>query len=114
MIQCYNFSCQGESHKADDKPCQDASFSAVYDDGLAMAIVCDGHGGERYFRSDVDYDIISRIGEDAVRFVMESRMYKEYSLQHIFRNIIFLFLRGFSTEKGIKMMDRMFEEGGVE
>ena len=69
---------------------------------------------EGYLRSDVDYDIISRIGEDAVRFVMESRMYKEYNLQHIFRNIIFLFLRGFSTEKGIKMMDRMFEEGGVE
>lgn len=53
MIQSYHFSCQGESHKVDDKPCQDASFSAVYDDGLAIAIVCDGHGGERYFRSDV-------------------------------------------------------------
>lgn len=53
MYQCYNFSCQGENHKADDKPCQDASFSTVCDDGLAIAIVCDGHGGERYFRSDV-------------------------------------------------------------
>lgn len=69
---------------------------------------------EGYFRNDVDYDIISRLGEDAVRFVMESRMYKEYSLQHIFRNIIFLFLRGLSTEKGIQMMDRMFEEGGMK
>ncbi|MBQ6208611.1 MAG: TetR/AcrR family transcriptional regulator [Prevotella sp.] len=67
---------------------------------------------EGFFRSDVDYDIISRIGEDAIRFVMESRMYNEYSLEHIFRNIIFLFVRGFSTEKGIKLMDRLLEEGG--
>ena len=67
---------------------------------------------EGVFRDDVDYDIISRLGEDATRFVMESRMYNEYSLEHIFRNIIFLFVRGFSTEKGIKMMDRLLEEGG--
>lgn len=67
---------------------------------------------EGFFRTDVDYDIISRIGEDAIRFVMESRMYNEYSLEHIFRNIIFLFVRGFSTEKGIRMMDRLLEEGG--
>lgn len=63
MIQCYHFSCQGESHKADNKPCQDASFSAVYDDGLSLAIVCDGHGGERYFRSDVG----SRLAVDVIR-----------------------------------------------
>ena len=63
MIQSYYFSCQGESHKADNKPCQDASFSTVYDDGLAIAIVCDGHGGERYFRSDVG----AKLCKDAIR-----------------------------------------------
>lgn len=67
MIRCYNFSCQGESHKADNKPCQDASFSAVYDDGLAMAIVCDGHGGERYFRSDVGARMATEVIRDSVK-----------------------------------------------
>ena len=67
MIQCYNFSCQGESHKADEKPCQDASFSAVYDDGLAIAIVCDGHGGERYFRSDVGARMATEVIRDSIK-----------------------------------------------
>ena len=72
MVEYYNFSCQGESHKADDKPCQDASFSAVYDDGLAMAIVCDGHGGERYFRSDVGSRLAIEVIRDSVRTFVEN------------------------------------------
>ena len=72
MYQCYNFSCQGESHKVDNKPCQDASFSAVYDDGLAMAIVCDGHGGERYFRSDVGSRMATEVIRDSVKTFVEN------------------------------------------
>ena len=45
-----NVHCQGESHKATDKPCQDYSYSYAGDD-ISLAIVCDGHGGDRYFRS---------------------------------------------------------------
>ena len=72
MIESYNFSCQGESHKADDKPCQDASFSAVYDNGLAIAIVCDGHGGERYFRSDVGSRMATEVICDSVKTFVEN------------------------------------------
>lgn len=72
MIQCYSFSCQGESHKADNKPCQDASFSAVYDNGLAIAIVCDGHGGERYFRSDVGSRMATEVIHDSVKTFVET------------------------------------------
>lgn len=72
MIECYNYSCQGESHKADNKPCQDASFSAVYEDGLAIAIVCDGHGGERYFRSDVGAKMAVEVIFDTVKMFTSS------------------------------------------
>ena len=72
MIECYNFSCQGESHKADNKPCQDASFSTVYEDGLAIAIVCDGHGGERYFRSDVGAKMAVEVIFDTVKLFTSS------------------------------------------
>lgn len=44
-------SCQGESHIQTNKVCQDQSFSKT-DETMSIAIVCDGHGGERYFRSD--------------------------------------------------------------
>ena len=45
-------SCQGESHILINKVCQDSSFSTT-NDTMSIAIVCDGHGGARYFRSDV-------------------------------------------------------------
>lgn len=72
MIESYSFSCQGESHKADDKPCQDASFSEVYEDGLAIAIVCDGHGGERYFRSNVGSRVATEVIRDSVKTFVDN------------------------------------------
>ena len=45
-------SCQGESHIVAGKVCQDASYSHT-DASVSIAIVCDGHGGTRYFRSDL-------------------------------------------------------------
>lgn len=49
--KAYNFTVIGASHKKAKKPCQDASIS-LNKDGYAMTAVCDGHGGEDYFRSD--------------------------------------------------------------
>ena len=67
MIECYNFSCQGESHKSSNKPCQDFSYSAVTDSGMSIAIVCDGHGGDRYFRSDIGAKYAAEVTLEAVR-----------------------------------------------
>ena len=44
--------CQGESHILVDKVCQDYALDESKK-GVSIAIVCDGHGGERYFRSDI-------------------------------------------------------------
>ena len=52
-MKCFDFHCQGESHKATNKVCQDYSYSHIDENGLAIAVVCDGHGGKHYFRSDV-------------------------------------------------------------
>lgn len=63
-----------------------------------------------YFRDDVDYELISQLAEKISEFVMSSRMYNDYSLEHVFRNIILLFFRGFSTPKGIEVMDKLLAE----
>lgn len=55
-------SCQGESHILSSKVCQDSSYSST-NDTMSIAIVCDGHGGARYFRSDVG----SRFAVDATK-----------------------------------------------
>ena len=52
MIEAIHYTCEGESHKAINKVGQDYSSSCVTND-LAVAVVCDGHGGDRYFRSDI-------------------------------------------------------------
>ena len=62
-MRSINFSCQGESHIAAGKVCQDYSYSHVYENGNAIAIVCDGHGGKRYFRSDVGAKIAAKVAE---------------------------------------------------
>lgn len=66
-----NFSCQGESHIATGKVCQDYSYSKVYENGNAIAIVCDGHGGKRYFRSDIGAKIAAEVAERKVSAFIE-------------------------------------------
>ena len=49
-MQSFHLSTQGASHIKKNKECQDASES-YYDENCAIAIVCDGHGGDDYVRS---------------------------------------------------------------
>lgn len=64
---------------------------------------------EGYFRGDFNYDMISRLGSSTMQNVMEYKLYKLYSLQDIFRNVIMLFIRGLCTAKGIEELDRQLE-----
>ena len=71
MITAFHFSCEGESHKATNKVCQDYSLTSIKD-GLTVAVVCDGHGGERYFRSDIGAKFAAEITMDAVSLFVEN------------------------------------------
>ena len=42
--------------------------------------------------------------------VLDDELFNEYSLKRIFRNIIFVTIRGISTQKGIEKMDRLLEK----
>lgn len=59
-----NYECQGYSHIETGKPCQDSSFSEANPDGIAIAVISDGHGGKRYFRSEHGAKFITRITRD--------------------------------------------------
>ena len=60
-----HYTCQGESHKATNKVCQDYSFTYC-SDRFSIAVVCDGHGGERYFRSDVGAKMAAEVTIECV------------------------------------------------
>lgn len=71
-MKCFDFHCQGESHKATDKVCQDYSYSHIDEDGLAIAVVCDGHGGKHYFRSDVGARFATEIIVSSVKAFVDN------------------------------------------
>ena len=64
---------------------------------------------EAYFRADVDYNIMLRLGSAAMETVMKEQMYNEYDLKHIFHNVILLNIRGLCTAEGIKLLDHFLD-----
>ena len=70
MKSIFHF-CPGESHKSTNKPCQDCAY-AEDSEQLSMAIVSDGHGGERYFRSQIGSQIAVDVTKEAIRFFVEN------------------------------------------
>ncbi len=51
-VKVFHKSIKGASHILSGKPCQDCSDS-YKDEDVQIVVVCDGHGGNTYFRSDV-------------------------------------------------------------
>lgn len=65
----FNTTCMGASHLKSGKPCQDYSRSWKSDDGaVCVSIVCDGHGGDTYVRSDKGAELAAEI---ALRNIVE-------------------------------------------
>jgi len=70
--------CQGESHKSSGKPCQDCAYAESSHD-LSIAIVCDGHGGERYFRSQFGSEAAVKVTKNAVKDFLNNLDYSSYT-----------------------------------
>ena len=72
-MKCFNHSCQGEGHKASDKECQDYSLTWQNEDkSITIAVVCDGHGSDSYFRSAVGARLAAEITKEQLRqFVID-------------------------------------------
>lgn len=65
---------------------------------------------EGYIRKDVDFELLGAIFDRTIQAVLDDELFNEYSLKRIFRNIIFVTIRGISTKKGIEKMDRLLEK----
>lgn len=67
----FNLSAQGASHIKKNKECQDASGS-YYDENMAIAIVCDGHGGDDYVRSAIGSKYACTVAERNIKIFLQS------------------------------------------
>lgn len=63
-----------------------------------------------FFMSTFNFEIVSKFCDIMMKHVMETEMYRQYSLQEIFHNLILLTLRGCCTEKGIKQFDKFLTQ----
>lgn len=75
-MEFINHSCQGESHKANNKICQDYSLSLSDPDTRStIAVVCDGHGGDTYFRSAIGAKFAAEItAKKTIQFLNETNL----------------------------------------
>lgn len=65
-VQVFHKSVKGASHIVLGKPCQDYSLSYNEND-IQIAVVCDGHGGSTYFRSDVGSKLAAEVTIDLLK-----------------------------------------------
>ena len=71
-IIVFNATCKGASHIKSGKPCQDYSLSWKSEDkGIYVSIVCDGHGGDTYVRSDVGSRLAAEIALNNIKAFVE-------------------------------------------
>lgn len=67
-----------------------------------------------FFMPTFNFEIISRFCDIMMEHAMETEMYRKYSLQEIFHNLILLTLRGCCTDKGIKQLDKFLTENKLQ
>lgn len=65
---------------------------------------------EGYFRDDIDYNLISKIRQGCMQVCMKNQIYQRYPIDYIFRNVIFVFLRGLCTQKGLSQLDNNLKD----
>lgn len=58
-----------------------------------------------YFLPNLNYAIINQMGEAYMDYIMQKRLYDEFSMRELFHNFVAVIVRGYCTEKGVKMLE---------
>ena len=86
-FEVFNVKEIGASHIKEGKPCQDFVLSSTGKE-YAVAIVCDGHGGNKYFRSDRGSRMAAEQAMEAIHEFMKSRFSKNPKGEKILDNLL--------------------------
>lgn len=57
------------------------------------------------FRNDVNFAIVNLLAHEQVNMLMNSEVFKAYPFLEVYESIMFTYIRGISTEKGIRRLD---------
>lgn len=64
---------------------------------------------ERLFRQDIDYSLTIELLSASMSEIMRNQIYKKYSMQQIFDNFFLVIIRGFCTERGAALLNKVIE-----
>lgn len=64
---------------------------------------------EGLLRGDLDYNMVLEMMHISMQEIMHKQLYKQYSMQEIFDNYIFVIIRGFCTERGLRLLNQAIE-----
>ena len=63
-----------------------------------------------YFRKEIDFAIVAKMMRECVRYAIYNTDFTTVKFDYLFTNVIFLFFRGFCTDKGIEAVNRMCDK----
>lgn len=64
---------------------------------------------EGLFRQDIDYSLTMELLSASISEIMRNQIYKKYSMQQIFDNFFLVIIRGFCTERGAALLNKVIE-----
>ena len=100
-MDSFSTSCQGESHILVNKVCQDFALNKTQD-GISIAIVCDGHGGDRYFRSDIGAKCAANVTLKQIHtFLQESE-----NIENLLKSSSFTQVEAITTQRAKNNIDK--------
>ena len=65
---------------------------------------------EGYFRPELNYELAGCLFDVMGRYIMETQLYRNYSIEDIFQSFIFIPFRGLCTDKGVNSLDNMLNK----
>lgn len=66
--------------------------------------------GEGFFRPDINYLLVGQMFEAFTTHMHRRQLYQQYDFDELFFNTLFVMLRGFCTDKGIRLLDNFIDE----
>ncbi len=64
---------------------------------------------EGLFRQDIDYSLTMELLSASMSEIMRNQIYKKYSRKQIFDNFFLVIIRGFCTERGAALLNKVIE-----
>lgn len=58
------------------------------------------------FKADVNFEIMALLAKEQTKMIRPSQAFSNHSMADVFKTILFTFLRGISTEKGMVILER--------